>query len=186
MSALGVGLRRARAQDAPALSVVAAATFLDAFAGVIDGDAIVGHCRDALSPEAFAEALETSTTAAWIAAARAGGAPVGYAMVTAPDLPSVETRAGDLELKRIYVLSRYQGFGVGRALMEAVEAHARDAGAGRMLLGVYSGNETALTFYAAGGFERIGSRRFNVGGRVYDDAVLAKVLFPAGATSQTP
>ena len=37
-------IREAGEADAPALALIGAATFLETFAGILDGDAIVGHC----------------------------------------------------------------------------------------------------------------------------------------------
>jgi len=100
---------------------------------------------------------------------------VGYAVVTAPDLP-VPTDAGDLELKRIYVLHRMQGAGLGGRLMACAVAGAAQAGARRLLLGVNAGNEPAIAFYARQGFRQAGVRSFRVGQGVYDDLVLARPL----------
>ncbi len=107
----------------------------------------------------------------WMAEADRG-APIGYAMLTAPDLP--DAQAGDIELKRIYTLSRFHGSGVGAALMQAVigASHGYD----RLLLGVYRHNDRAIAFYRKQGFELAGTRQFNVGGTLYDDLVFAKPL----------
>ena len=37
-------IREAGADDAAALALIGAATFLETFAGILDGDAIVAHC----------------------------------------------------------------------------------------------------------------------------------------------
>ncbi|MFD1041416.1 hypothetical protein [Pseudoxanthomonas kaohsiungensis] len=42
-----VSIRRASPGDEAALSLVGQATFLETFAGVLDGAAIVGHCAGA-------------------------------------------------------------------------------------------------------------------------------------------
>ena len=88
------------------------------------------------------------------------------------------TAPGDIELKRIYLLSRYQGTGAGRALMQAAIAHARACGAPNLLLGVSRGNDRAVAFYRRAGFETVGTRRFQVGEGVYDDLVMALALEP--------
>lgn len=88
------------------------------------------------------------------------------------------TAPGDIELKRIYLLSRWHGTGAGRALMQAAIAHARACGAPNLLLGVYQGNDRAVAFYRRAGFETVGTRRFQVGEGVYDDLVMALPLEP--------
>lgn len=164
-------LREAGDDDASALALIGAATFLETFAGILDGDAIVAHCAVQHSEAAY-RALFASGARAWVAEAQPGGAPIGFALVAKPDLAAAED--GDIELKRIYSLSRFHGTGMGAALMkQALEAAASHR---RLLLGVYAGNARALAFYRKQGFADIGTRQFNVGGRLYDDLVLARPL----------
>lgn len=166
-------IRAASAQDSARLGLVGAATFLETFAGILDGEAIVAHCAHEHRPSGY-DAYLANGAAAWLGETAAGDAPVGYAMVAAPNLPGAEPR--DLELKRIYVLSRFHGSGLGRALMGAAVEHATRFGAPRLLLGVYKRNHRALSFYARSGFEPIGERLFQVGDRHYEDLVLARRL----------
>jgi ribosomal protein S18 acetylase RimI-like enzyme len=165
-------IREAGADDASALALIGAATFLETFAGILDGDAIVGHCA-AQHNEAAYRAHLAAGARAWIAEAQpGGGAPIGFALVGKPDLAAALD--GDIELKRIYSLSRFHGSGLGAALMqralEAAQGHRR------LLLGVYARNERALAFYRKQGFADLGTRQFNVGGKLYDDLVLARPL----------
>ena len=46
-------IREARTEDAAALALIGAATFLETFAGILDGDAIVGHCAAQHSEAAY-------------------------------------------------------------------------------------------------------------------------------------
>ncbi|CAM3302802.1 GNAT family N-acetyltransferase [Sphingomonas antarctica] len=83
---------------------------------------------------------------------------------------------GDVELKRIYALSRFHGSGIGTALMEYAVSAATESGARRLLLGVFAQNHRAIAFYRKKGFEQLATRKFNVGGTDYDDVVLARQL----------
>lgn len=168
-------LRRADPADAAALALVAGATFLEAFAGVLDGADIVAHCAAKSSPEAFAAWIGDPASVVTLAVAEAGGAPLGYSVLTAPDLP-VEPRAGDIELKRIYALVPTHGGGLGPALMTRAVDDARALGRRRVLLGVYGGNLRAQRFYLKQGFAVIGTRRFLVGASWHDDLVFARDL----------
>jgi ribosomal protein S18 acetylase RimI-like enzyme len=167
-------LRRANAADAERLALIGGATFLETFAGLLEGDAIVAHCAREHGVEAYRALLGHDESAGWIAEAEIGGAPVGYALVTAPKL--AQARPDDLELKRIYSFSRMHGSGVGTALMERAIDHAMHAGAARLLLGVFIGNQRALAFYRRHGFEKIGERRFRVGNQDCEDVVLARLV----------
>ena len=163
-------IRAATPNDADALALIGAATFLEAFAEVIEGRDIVAHGASAHSAETYRKYLAAGG-AAWLAET-ALGAPVGYALNTAPDLPGMAE--GDRELKRIYVLSRWHGSGLAAALMERSIAEAE--GHARLLLGVYKHNERALAFYAKHGFTPIAERVFRVGQTDHEDLVLARPL----------
>ena len=164
-----VKVRQASGGDAQRLSLVASATFLETFAGVLDGDALVAHCAKACSADHFARVLAADGKA-WLA--EANGAPVGYALLTAPELDAA--RDGDIELKKIYLLSRFHGGGLARELFAA--ALAATHGYQRLLLGVKDDNHRAIAFYAKQGFTQIGTRQYDVGGTLYDDIVMARDL----------
>jgi ribosomal protein S18 acetylase RimI-like enzyme len=55
--------------------------------------------------------------------------------------------------------------------MENDTRHAR-----RLLLGVYAGNATAIGFYQHLGFRKLGTRKFTVGGKNYDDDIMGMSL----------
>lgn len=166
-------VRKTGLVDVERLALIGAATFLETFAGILDGDAIVAHCKWEHSAATYAHHISSGATA-WLAQCNLGNAPVGYALLGPTALPGSET--GDLELKRIYLLSRYHGTGIGKALMDAAIDCAGSSGAIRLLLGVYVGNDRAIAFYRKQGFVRIADRRFKVGDHEYDDVVLARTL----------
>jgi diamine N-acetyltransferase len=127
------------------------------------------------APEVYAAWLADGVSRLWLAEAERGGAPVGYAVLTTPDLPEADPGPRDLEIRRIYLLSRFQGGGTGRALMQAALDAARAAGAPRVVLGAYNENPV-VGFYERFGFALVGERRFQVGPRVYNDVVMAVTL----------
>ncbi len=159
--------------DEEALSLLGSATFLETYSGALSGRDILAHCRRHHSRGQYAAWLADAGYR--ICVAEFVTAPVGYAVLSPPDLP-VDVRSDDIELKRIYLLYRFQKTGLGRALMDWSLAQARSLGRQRMLLGVKAANDAALAFYTRHGFERIGERKFQVGARVCDDYVLARTL----------
>jgi diamine N-acetyltransferase len=161
-------LRAALPEDSEALALVGAASFLEAFAGTLPGPDLLEHCRRQHSAEQYAQWLAKSEYRLCLLEIRQ--APVGYAVVCPPDLP-VALEAGDLELKRLYLLHRFQGGGLGARLMQWSIAAAREAGAGRLLLGVKADNEAAIAFYRRFGYEVVGTRQFLVGTQLCDDLI---------------
>ena len=161
--------------DEAALALVGQATFLETYAGVLPAANILSHCRTQHGEALYAEWLAKPGYRLWLAEMDEGGAPVGYAALTPPDLP-VATGEGDVELKRIYLLNRFHGTGLGGRLMATALESAAQAGFTRMLLGVFGGNARAIAFYARQGYVEAGVRKFRVGANEYDDLVLARAL----------
>lgn len=170
-----ITIRPCGPQDAEALALVSRATFLEAYADVLPASDILAHCEVQNRPELYCDWLSTPGWRAWLAEIADTRAPVGFSLSCPPDLP-LPTGPGDVELKRIYLLHRFQGGGTGAGLLSAAEASARADGFDRLLLGVYSKNAKALGFYARQGFLEVSVRTFRVGANVYDDLVLAKPL----------
>lgn len=166
--------RQAGPADAERLSVLGQATFLETYAETVDGDDIVAHCIADHSPAAYAALLATPGVRAWIVETVPARAPVAFLLLVPATLPG--SRPGELEVSRVYVLSRFHGRAIGRELVRRAVAAARDAGAARLLLGVYSRNAQAIGFYERLGFARIGSYEFPMRGRGYHDHVMALAL----------
>lgn len=173
---MDVHIRECTITDAPTLAVIGSATLLDAYAGFLPGEALLAHCAKIHVPAVYAAELARPGSRAWLAEVDPGAAPIGYALVTSPEFPPELVGAGDLELRRIYVLTRFHGGGAGKRLMDTAIASARAAGARHLLLGLHAENHRAMAFYRKNGFAPIGNRRFKVGGVVFDDPVMRLTL----------
>ena len=167
-----VVLRRAQIDDAPLLAQVGAATFLETYAGLLDAEDIGVHCQRHHSAEAWLPWLNNADSAVWLVSAQQGGAPVGYQLLGRPDVPVADLHPSDLEIKRLYLLHRFQAAGLGRQLLQQAVDLGRKQGCHRLLLGVYSQNEAALAFYERVGFKRVGERTFHVGNSDFFDYIL--------------
>jgi diamine N-acetyltransferase len=166
-------LRRATAADAAKLALIGAASFLETFANDHPGDATVNFIREYHSENAWVTTLAKPDISVWVVE-EAAGCPVGYAVLSPGSLPG--TTREDAELKRIYVLSRWQGTGIGRALFDAAEGKARSVGAKRLVLSVYTRNMRAIRFYEKQGFVMIGQAVFAEFPVEFADNVMAKTL----------
>ena len=172
-ASLAMELRQCSVEDAVALALIGAATMLEAFAGLVPGHALIAHCEKNHTPAAFRAHLVKPQSRAWLAEVAPGRAPVGYALLTDPDLPAGMAHPNDLELKRIYLFSRFHGSGAGKGLMDLAIAAAREQQAKRLLLGVHPENHRAQAFYRKSGFLQTGTREFQVGTLVFRDPVFA-------------
>lgn len=79
---------------------------------------------------------------------RRGGEPVGCGA-----LRLIDDETG--ELKRMYVAPEVRGTGLGRSLVAALEAEARERGARRLVLETGIRQHAALVLYERCGFRRI-------------------------------
>lgn len=174
---MDIQLRPCVADDAAALALIGAATFLDTYSDVLPGAHIIAHCQKAHSQAQYSAWLADPAFQIWLAELQPGGAPVGFMVIGPPDLPCEVTEA-DLEIKRIYLLSKFQGHGVGRRMVDAAVAFGESRRTSRLLLGVYTRNHPAISFYQRSRFTIVGSRTFNVGGHHYDDHIMGRTLSP--------
>ena len=83
-----------------------------------------------------------------------------------------ETRAKNRHKGHVigmYVSQEYFGTGMGRALIDALLDHAREAGLELLVLTVTEGNSVATNFYEAAGFRSFGiePRAVKIDGRAY-------------------
>jgi len=186
-----VTLRPATVADAAALALAGAATFLEAFTWMLPGEDILAHCAKNHTAAAYAAYLDKPDTRITLALtgppagfAAEPAAPVGYAMLVAPELPSFDVQPADIELKRIYLFSRFRsapvagrpGVRPAQAMLDAAIADALALGRTRLLLGTHAGNERAIAFYRRNGFTEVGTRTFQVGSQLCHDLIFGKRL----------
>ena len=191
-----VTLRRGTVADAPALALTGAATFLEAFTWMLPGADIVAHALKNHSADAYAHYLAAPRTRVTLAVTGSPfvfpgepGSIVGYALLCTPELPTIDVLPTDIELKRIYLFSRFRAAPVldatgepipnlrpSQALMDASVSDACSLGATRLLLGTHAENARAIAFYHRNGFTQAGTRTFQVGKQQCCDLIFARAL----------
>lgn len=172
-------VRPASEGDVPTLAAVAAATFELACPPSMTRERVEAFVTEVLSPERFAEYV-ADPSRHLLLAEREGGA-LGYAMLVAGEPLDDDVRGAirhrpTVELSKIYVLPRAHGTGAAELLMHQALEWARERGAAGVWLGVNQQNQRAQRFYAKNGFERVGTKRFLVGGVLEDDFVMEQSL----------
>lgn len=174
-----VTVEGATAGDATELAAVAAATFPLACPPSVTTDDVADFLATVLSRERFGEYLADGDRT--LLKAVRDGMIVGYAMLVDglpddPDVRSAVTTLPTVEISKLYVLPDHHGEGVSHLLMDAALAAARRGGAAGVWLGVNQENVRAQRFYAKQGFEKAGTKRFRVGGRLHHDFVMQRRL----------
>jgi len=163
-------MRLATPADVVRLSAFATQVFLHTYATDGVNDNLAEYVRDAFAPDAFRALIDDSARA--ILVEELGDALVGFAELAfdtpCPDDPSVTT-----EIATLYVSEHHARRGIGTRLLAAGMDLARSRSEhGDLWLSVYAGNPEALAFYAARGFERLGTLWFELGTGTHENHVL--------------
>jgi diamine N-acetyltransferase len=179
---LQFAIKRCRVGDEMRLSLLAKATFLETYAGNADAADILAFVEAEHSVGRYRFWLESEFAKIWIAETIPGQSAIGYAVVLDPS----DGRPG-IEIKRFYVLHRFQQNGLGHRLMNEILATAHHDGIAEVFLRVQKANRGAVDFYSRIEFCVVGEESFRVGVRDHEALVmrLALAVPPEGATSLT-
>lgn len=162
---MGMRVRRAELEDAPAIALIYAE-------GIRAGTATV--LTEPPTPAEIAERMRSKLPQHTWLVAEESGVVAGWA-ATAPYL-LVPEYAGVAEFS-VYVASERQGCGAGRLLMTALMACAQESGLYKMTSRVFAANIASRAMLRAVGFREVGTyaRHARVGGE-WRDVVIVEVL----------
>lgn len=113
--------------------------------------------------------------------AEQGAGLIGFAEMLTSAREARGTLLLGAELVRLYVQSRAQRRGIGRALLRQVEAIAINAGLPAFWFKVWEGNANALAFYAAQGYATQAAAIYSFRGRHYHNHLMARALSQSAA-----
>ncbi len=82
-----------------------------------------------------------------------------------------------LEIQRIYVLQEYQGFSLGKAMLDMVKGLAQAEGYQTIWLQVWQKNNKAIRFYQKAGFTVFETASFLLGDSTHQDFLMRYDLF---------
>ncbi|WP_400191870.1 GNAT family N-acetyltransferase [Hymenobacter sp. B81] len=163
-----VAVRPATLADIPVIIELAEATWEPTYRFIISKEQIDYMYRVIYTPASLRRQMSDEGHAFLLL--HTDGHPAGYASF------SPRTEAPEVyKLHKLYLLPSHQGRGLGRQLIEAVEAAARRAGARWLELNVNRHNP-ALRFYEHQGFQQHRSEDIAIGPYWMNDYVLRKAL----------
>lgn len=167
-----LSIRRACEADADALSAIAIATYTETFGDSYPPGDLHAFLDAHYAPAPQRRELRDPHSAAWLL--EEDGRAVGYLAAGPNGLPHPQARAGDIELKRLYLLASHQGGGHGARLMAAFLDWLDTPLRRTLWVGVWSENLGAQRFYARYGCNKVGEYDFPVGASVDREFILRR------------
>jgi GNAT superfamily N-acetyltransferase len=165
MSTLLVSIRRAKADDAPALSDIFDAAWSEAYQGIIPGVALARMIARR-GPRWWRSTVQRGRPLVVLDVGERIAGYVSYGRCRDRALPA------DGEVDEFYLAPEYQGLGFGRRLFRAVRNDMADRGLTRTIVWALADNERACAFYRHLGGVPIAHTSDRIGG-----ATLAKVAY---------
>ena len=156
--------------DLHELRELSISTFYETFSPMNTPEDMENYLATSFDEAKFRRELSDSNTEFFFV--YSGEELAGYMKLNeAPSQSDVNDKAS-LEIERIYVLSKYQGEGLGALLMDKAISTARERDKEYIWLGVWEKNEKALVFYKKHGFHKIGEHSFVIGSDIQTDHLM--------------
>jgi len=169
-----LNIMKAGIADAKLLSVLATATFYEAYCEQDDPHDLADYIWASFEVNSITEQLADPHSTFFIA--YRDGVAAGYAkLIDGNREPSVRAEK-TIELKRFYILERVWRQGVGELLLDHCVEQARRLGRNSIWLGVWQQNARARPFYEKHGFLKVGTLEFPYGDSVGINDVMEKSL----------
>lgn len=167
-------IRPARPNDATALSPLATRVFRNTYGAAIPAATLASYLARTFSVAAVDLALADPLTF-WLVAAW-GEALVGYCKVISAPIPMLTSPHNAREVVNLYIDQRYQGQGIGQALLQAAEQYALAQACATLWLCVWQENQLALAFYQRRGFAITSTTTIFVDEIAFTDWIMVKTL----------
>ena len=167
-------IRVAKLEDAALISVLASATFYEAYFEQDESGNLAGYISEAFDVQKITAELRDSNIT-FLIISRAGKA-AGYAKLVRNSTLECIGGKKPVELKRLYILERVYGKGFGARLLEHSLKLAANEGFDRLWLQVWEENPRARRFYAKYDFHVAGKVEMPYGDVIGVNLVLEKSL----------
>lgn len=170
-----ITLRAASPVDVPALSALAASSFIAKFGPLYSAADLQTFLHGSLSEAAVAAEIANPDRLYQLAQGEIG--LLGFAKIGLTcGFPEHARGTAVMELKQLYTAPEATGQGIGGALMDWAMAQFAARGADEAQLSVYSQNTGAHRFYERYGFEKVADITFRVGEQLDPEFLFAKLL----------
>lgn len=169
-----IKIKKATESDAETLTELGRTTFIETFAKDNRKEDMDLYVVETFAPDKqLKELLDPNRR---IEIAWDGNQAAGFLHLIESDPDPSVTGPKPIEILRLYVDSRWQGKGLGAALMERSLQIAREERFNTIWLGVWERNFRAQAFYKKYGFATVGKHIFRLGTDDQTDLIMARTI----------
>ncbi len=149
-------------------------TFYEAFSSGNTEENMNKYLEEGFSLDKLSRELKDENTAFYFV--KSADENIGYMKLNEGPAQTELQKEDSFEIERIYVISDYQGKGIGRQLLEKAIQMAREKKATYIWLGVWEENKSAIQFYKKNGFVAFDAHYFMVGDDKQTDIMMKLTL----------
>ena len=170
-----IEIKPAGRPEADLIADIARKTFMETYGEMNTPENMEVYLNSQFSDEKLLEELQHPRTRFFLA--YLNGIPAAFTKVRDDRKAKKLEEIKAIEIQRIYVLQEYQGFSLGKAMLDMIKELAREDGYQTIWLQVWQKNNKAIRFYQKAGFTVFETASFLLGSSSQQDFLMRYDLY---------
>jgi len=170
-----IEIKPAGRPEADLIADIARKTFMETYGEMNTPENMEAYLNSQFSDEKLLEELQHPRTRFFLA--YLNGIPAAFTKVRDDRKAKKLEEIKAIEIQRIYVLQEYQGFSLGKAMLDMIKDLARKDGYQTIWLQVWQKNNKAIRFYQKAGFTVFETASFLLGSSSQQDFLMRYDLY---------
>jgi len=170
-----IEIKPAGRPEADLIADIARKTFMETYGEMNTPENMEVYLNSQFSDEKLLEELQHPRTRFFLA--YLDGIPAAFTKVRDDRKAKKLEEIKAIEIQRIYVLQEYQGFSLGKAMLDMIKELARKDGYQTIWLQVWQKNNKAIRFYQKAGFTVFETASFLLGSSSQQDFLMRYDLY---------
>ena len=170
-----IEIKPAGRPEADLIADIARKTFMETYGEMNTPENMEVYLNSQFSDEKLLEELQHPRTRFFLA--YLDGIPAAFTKVRDDRKAKKLEEIKAIEFQRIYVLQEYQGFSLGKAMLDMIKELAREDGYQTIWLQVWQKNNKAIRFYQKAGFTVFETASFLLGSSSQQDFLMRYDLY---------
>jgi len=170
-----IEIKPAGRPEADLIADIARKTFMETYGEMNTPENMEAYLNSQFSDEKLLEELQHPRTRFFLA--YLNGIPAAFTKVRDDRKAKKLEEIKAIEIQRIYVLQEYQGFSLGKAMLDMIKELAREDGYQTIWLQVWQKNNKAIRFYQKAGFTVFETASFLLGSSSQQDFLMRYDLY---------